>query len=135
MVANFVYPRWNLIYPYVFANIDSYEKRYIEEVPKIDAQAAEIYSKKGIPAAIEFVTAYSQDTAAKLVKDWFAFFSTIFGRFRDVYITEKTPTGHSIKSPGYSELWRGKIVKDTGDRYLMPDGNNMKQQHVPKFLF
>ena len=56
-----------------------------------DAKAAPIYAAEGRAAAIEYLTAFSNQVGVKLLDDWVSFFGQLFVKYRDGYVTTAAP--------------------------------------------
>ena len=124
LVANYAYSRWDLIYADVHQEIVDREARYFNMVSDADAKAIEIFQSGSESEGVEFLTAFSYDIGAKLLRDWFKFFGKLFVKFRDGYVTTASPInpvcGCSTSSTGYQDQWYDHIAEDTGDRYKVP---------------
>ncbi len=125
-VSNFAYTRYNYIHPEIEAKQQAREKKYIAYTPAIDKAAQELL-KTDKNLAIEFLTDYSVNTANRLVYDWKNFYTYLFTKYMDGNIKEKqaVPENHiyipaKVDQPGYGEDWYRKVVKETGEQFLMP---------------
>ena len=126
LMANWVYTRWDLMYPDLLKAINAKETQYMEEVKQVDQKASYIYQQEGSSKAIEYVTNYGVDTGNKLVKEWFELFGNLFVKYRDGYVVTPDPVetscGCNPVSAYYPQQWYDRIVKDTKDHYLvLPD--------------
>jgi hypothetical protein len=95
-------------------------------VAKADQEALTLFNSE--PAeAIEYLTTFSNDIGDQLLKDWFALFGQLFVKYRDGYITTAAPEvpvcGCSTSSVKYQDEWYNRIAEDTGDLYLVPEGD------------
>lgn len=114
LVANWVYSRWNAIYPEVFTRIQAREAQYVAEIRTLDTEAQEAFASQGAAAAVELVTAYSERTGDALVKEWGQFFGDLFMKYRDGYIVTSDTT---VGSDPYPTQWYDRIASTTGDHY------------------
>jgi dipeptidase len=124
LVSNLAYTRWRLIYPEVFATINTYEAMFIKQVADTDAKAQALF-KTDPAAAVELLTDFTVKTGDQLAAVWLEYFKFLFTRFMDGNVKAPNP-GHrdpSVAWPGYGDTWYGRIVADTGDHYLVPDAN------------
>lgn len=116
MVANFAYYRYDIVAPLVTKQLEKYEKQFVEDVAMEDKKALSLW-KTNATAAVEFLTAAAEDRGNALVKNWLGFYQQLFMMYRD----GSTPNG--VKS-GYGQDWYDRIAKETGDKYLIPAGND-----------
>lgn len=123
LVANWAYSRWNIIYPDVYNKIKEYEIKYENEIKTNEITAIQLINTKNINDSIEYLTEYSESTGNTLVNEWSSFFGQIFMKYRDGYVI--TPSndpgcGCNVGNVAYSNQWYGRIIGDTGNRYLDP---------------
>ncbi len=128
-ISNFAYTRYSYIHPEIEAKQQTREKKYIAYTPAIDKAAQELL-KTDKALAVEFLTDYSVNTANRLVHDWKDFYKYLFTKYMDGNIKEKNdiPANHiyipaKVDQPGYGEEWYRRIVKETGEQFLMPAGD------------
>jgi dipeptidase len=118
-VSNLAYTRYDLMIPYIQKIQSELESKYIAETKKIDEKALELYSKKP-KKSIEFLTAYSTETADSTVIKWKELYAFLFTRFLDGNV--KTPVAGEmnpdLEQPGYSKEWYQNLIEKTGDKYL-----------------
>lgn len=130
-VSNLAYIRYNFIHPEIEAKQQAREKKYIAYTPAIDKAAQELL-KVDKTLAVEFLTDYSVNTANRLASDWSEFYRFLFTKYMDGNVKEKqeVPANHKyipakVEFPGYGEDWYRKVVKETGEQFLMPgDGGH-----------
>jgi dipeptidase len=124
LVANWVYSRWDLMYPDLMSRVNTIEQEYFQQVEDMDRQATEVSQKEGSKAAIELVTSFSVNLGNDLVKRWMNFFGELFVKYRDGYvITESANSpacGCSVSNGAYPQNWYDRIALETGDHYLVP---------------
>lgn len=130
-VANFVYPRWYLAADLI-ADAHKKEVSFASELAKDEAEAMELY-KHNPAKAIELLTAKSEARAEALVKDEWALFGKLMVKNRDgLQVTSAGPHAPdhggasggvvpAVKEIGYTDEWKARIIKDTGDHYLKPN--------------
>lgn len=116
MVANFAYYRWDQVAPLVSKKIQQFEKQFMGDVAHEEEKALSMW-KNNASAAVELLTAASEDRGNALIKSWFSFYQELFMDFRD----GNTP--HGVAS-GYGQDWYDRIAKETGDKYLVPSGED-----------
>lgn len=121
IVAQMTYSNWKYVYPEVREKIASIEDVYAEEIKDIDKKAAELYNTGYSDEATSLLTDYCLQTGNNLVSAWYDFWMYLVPRYLDGFI-KYLPSGEKfpeVKTPGYSDEWYQKIVKDTGDKYLV----------------
>jgi len=157
-VSNYAYSRWNVIYPDVYSRIIELENRYQDELQVLERRALDLVevhtnsnTATATATAIELLTDYSNTCGNGLVKEWRDFFGQLFVKYRDGYVITPSDTnqacGCSVGNEAYSNQWLGRIVSDTGDRYLDPtsvgvgdvngnstDTNTKRTKHTPAHL-
>ena len=77
------------------------------------------------------VNGYAQDWANTLMTDWKALGEYLVMKFNDQVVKketrdgkwELTPDGICVapERPGYPEQYRGILIRETGDKYLVPE--------------
>jgi dipeptidase len=127
-VSNLAYTRYSFIHPEIDAKQQAREKKYIAYTAAIDKAAAELM-KVDKNLAVEFLTDYSVNTANRLASDWKDFYHYLFTKYMDgnVKYKQEVPEGYKyipakVEFPGYGEEWYRRVVKETGDQFLMPAG-------------
>jgi len=124
LMANWCYQRWGLIYPEVYDKIVEIEAEYASNIRTIEEAAVNLSTEQDNVAVVELLTAFSESVGNQLVSDWASFFGSVFMKYRDGYVITPNPDmaacGCSVGSEGYSEQWYGRVISDTGDRYLDP---------------
>ena len=120
-VANMVYPRYSMLFPELQAVRDQYET-------EMDALVAST-PKDATPAQL---TTVSCRAAEGMMDRWTKLAERIIVKYNDMAIKgEKdgryilTPGGavDKMERPGFPEQYKRTIVKETGDKYLIPQGN------------
>ena len=128
LVANLVYSRYDLIGEEVKQRIIKDERRYFEDVRRIDAQAARLLSVHGEEAVKDFLTKFSTTTADSHVDDWIQFWQHLTVKYRDGLVVspgappakpQDKPQPANAKAQGYDDKWYTRIVKETKDHYLI----------------
>lgn len=125
LVANWAYSRWEVIYPEVYAKILAKEEDYRGRVLKMDAEAlAQYQTTADASKLVDSLTQFSCSIGDQLLDEWVEFFGDLFVKFRDGYVFTAAPRnpvcGCSYQSLSYGADWYDRIVKETGDRYLVP---------------
>ncbi len=124
-MSNWAYTRYNLIHPEIEKKQAAYEKEFVENTAKIDAEAMKLY-KESPEKAVEYLTNYSIKQANRIAKEWKQFYHQLFVKYSDGNVKTKAEPKEGYKyvvpnleQPGYGDEWYKKIVKETGDKFLM----------------
>lgn len=132
LVANFVYGRWDQIYPEVLTKIEALQEGMLSKVQAIEA-AALVAMESDPDAAVAMLTAESNSIGNWLVAEWGDYFGQLFVKYRDGYTIATDPTntacGCQTSNPGYGDAWYERIVDETGDQYVDLD----YAQHAQRF--
>jgi len=128
-VTNFAYTRYSVVHPEIETKQKSYETEFVAKVKEIDAKAQELL-RDSEENAVAYLTEYSSKTADRVTQEWSGFYKYLFMKYMDGNIkeTQPVPDGYKyvtpkVKQPGYGEEWYNKVVKETGEQFLMPDQN------------
>lgn len=127
-VSNMVYPRYNMLFPSLKAVRDRLEKGYFERQPQIEEQAVALCQSN--PAeAVKMLTQYSKEQAANMLTEWKNLATYLIVKYNDMTVKpeengtfKRTPEGIGarVQRVGYSNSFAKKLVKETGDKYLVP---------------
>lgn len=132
-VSNFAYLRYNIMMEDVRKKQDAMEKGFIQKIKEADKKAMELYQKD--PAlARDYITSFSVNTADHTVAVWKELGQYLLVKYIDGNI-KREENGRFLRNehgypvspdqPGYSEEWKRNVVKDTGDKLLVPgDGGH-----------
>ena len=128
-VSNLAYTRYDEIHPHIAELQGKYEDKFVNYVEGVDKAAKKLYERDE-QAARDFVTNFSVTAANKLVDDWKEFYQFLFMKYMDGNIKktdgrEFLTNGHGVlkspDQPGYGEDWYRKIIKQTGDKFKVPE--------------
>ncbi len=128
LVANMVYPYYSKMMPDVQKVRDELESGYFSKQKEVEAEAKRLYDTD--PAAAKaYLTDYSLKSADGMMESWKNLFAYITVKHNDMCV-RKEADGKFLENgygqgvppirPGYPEYYRQQIVKQTGDRYLVP---------------
>ena len=124
VVANWVYTRWNLMYPELHDTIVSTEDALHEQLVQMDMTAERVFREQGYDACVSTVTKWSDMLGKQLVDQWNALFGYFFVKYRDGYVTTSDPDNLScackIDNGPYPQAWYDGIAKQTGKHYEVP---------------
>ncbi|MEZ5072598.1 MAG: C69 family dipeptidase [Bacteroidales bacterium] len=127
-VSNFAYLRYNVMMEDVRKVQTELETTYVAEIEAVDAAAAALV-KVNPDMARKFITDYSVETADNTVKRYkelgqFLLVKYIDGNIKKeengVFLRSEDGYPLSPDQPGYSELWKEEVVKNTKKKLLMP---------------
>lgn len=127
-VANMVYPRYSQLYPDLKKVRDELEASYFNNQMSVEMRAEDFY-KQNPAEAVRYLTDYSVRTATKMVERWVELGKFLIVKYNDmvvkpedngVFKRTEEGLGAPVKSPGYPESTRERIIKETGERFLEP---------------
>lgn len=128
-VANMTYPRYSHIFPAVFAVREKLENGYIQSQPEIEAKALALYNSNPQEAKA-FLNDYTNKTAADMLEQWKKLGEYIIVKYNDQCVKPEvdgkfkmTRDGIAVppQRPGYDDMFKEIIVKESGERYKMPE--------------
>ena len=125
-VANMVYPRYSMLFPSLKEVRDSLQKAYFAQQPAIEARAMKME-----PAQMQkFLNDYSVSQAQQMLARWKQLATYLIVKYNDMtvkpekdghFTRSKYGFGATVKRPGYSAAYARRLVKETGDRYAVPE--------------
>ena len=129
-VSNMVYPRYEQLFPTVERRRESMEKYMTVALKSADASLL-LNLKEHPEKFAEEVNAYAQDWSNTLMTDWKDLGEYLVMKFNDQVVKKETRDGKweltpdgicvSPERPGYPEQYRGVLIRETGDKYLVPE--------------
>jgi dipeptidase len=122
-VSNLAYTRYSDIHPEIKEKQQKLESDFVKKSNAIDLGAKQLFEvDKAL--AVDFVTDFSVNNANALVYDWKKFYQYLFMKYMDGNIKTENPGFQNphVKQPGYPENFLRVIVKQTGDKLLVPSG-------------
>ncbi|MCK5824040.1 MAG: C69 family dipeptidase [Ichthyobacteriaceae bacterium] len=131
-VSNFAYMRYDLIIEDVRKKQFELEAKYIETITEIDKKAVALYNSDK-KSGIDYVTNFSVNNADEMVADWKNFSNYLLVKYMDGNVKNeengkfkrnKHNYPASPQYPGYSDEWKDEVIKQTGDKFLMPKGGH-----------
>ena len=124
-VQNFVYTRYNTIHPEVAKVQSTLENEFISYTAGVDAAAKMLYEKDP-EQAVAFLTNYSNSAAERTFNTWKKLYRYLFVKYMDGNIKTAQALKENYRmanpkvvQPGYGEAWYRRIVKETGDQFLV----------------
>lgn len=128
-VSNMVYPRYSLMFPSLKEVRDSLDNSYFANQTSVEAKATELY-KTDKAAALRYLNNYSNEKAQQMLARWQQLAFYLIVKYNDMIVKpekdgkfERTPEGigATVERPGYSEAFKEELVKETGDKFEVPE--------------
>lgn len=129
-VSNMVYPRYSQMFPALKEVRDSLEQSYFVEQKQIEDYASQLYANDKA-AALKYLNDYSNEKAAQMLARWKQLATYLIVRYNDMAVKpvnadgtfKRTSTGLGarVERPGYTDAARWALVKQTGDKFAVPD--------------
>lgn len=130
MTSNMVYPRYSLMFPTLKEVRDSLDNSYFVAQAGVEKKAQELYAQNP-QAAVKYLNDYSVEKAQQMLARWNQLFEFMVVKYNDMIIKptdkngnfEKTPYGLGARParPGYPEKFAKQLVKQSGDKFLVPE--------------
>ena len=130
MTSNMVYPRYSLMFPTLKEVRDSLDNSYFAAQAGVEKKAQELYAQNP-QAAVKDLNDYSVEKAQQMLAHWNQLFEFMVVKYNDMIIKptdkngnfEKTPYGLGARParPGYPEKYAKQLVKQSGDKFLVPE--------------
>lgn len=127
-VSNMVYPRYSMMFPSLKTVRDSLEASYFANQAAVEAKAKELY-KDNKDAAIKYLNDYSNQKAQQMLARWRQLAFYLIVKYNDMtvkpeadgkFTRTKEGIGATVERPGYTEAFKEKLVKETGDKFEVP---------------
>lgn len=128
-VSNMVYPRYSQMFPSLKSVRDSLEESYFKNQASVEAKAQQLYSSDK-EAALKYLNNYSNTQAQQMLARWKQLATYLIVKYNDMavkpekdgkFLRTKTGIGVPVERPGYSNYSRRALIKQTGDKFLLPD--------------
>jgi len=125
-VANMVYPRYSMLFPSLKQVRDSLQNAYFAQQPAIEAKAKDMEPAQ----RQQFLNDYSVQQAQQMMDIWKQLATYLIVKYNDMTIKPeengkfkrgKYGLGATVKRPGFSAAYARRLVKETGDRYAVPE--------------
>ena len=130
MTSNMVYPRYSLMFPTLKEVRDSLDNSYFAAQAGVEKKAQELYARNP-QAAVKYLNDYSVEKAQQMLARWNQLFEFMVVKYNDMIIKptdkngtfEKTQYGLGARParPGYPEKYAKELVKQSGDKFLVPE--------------
>lgn len=127
-VSNMVYPRYSMMFPSLKTVRDSLEASYFANQAAVEAKAKELYEDNK-DAAIKYLNDYSNQKAQQMLARWRQLAFYLIVKYNDMtvkpeadgkFTRTKEGIGATVERPGYPEAFKEKLVKETGDKFEVP---------------
>lgn len=127
MVSNMIYPRYSALIGDLKKSQKACEDAFEAKQPSVEAKAMELYNDNP-PKAVAMLTKYTAETAESTMAAWGDLAKLLIVKHNDLVVKpetdgvfKRTETGYGATPvrPGYPEEFNRRVVKETGDRYLM----------------
>ncbi|MBR5829366.1 MAG: C69 family dipeptidase, partial [Bacteroidaceae bacterium] len=127
-VANMIYPKYSLVIDDMRAVQGALESDIYEQSKEVEAEALAVI-KSSPKYAVSLLTDYTCNSAEKALAEWKAFGEKVIVKYNDLAVKEekngkvvrgKTGLVGKMKRPGYPQEYLKEVVKQTGDKYLIP---------------
>ena len=132
MTSNMVYPRYSLMFPTLKEVRDSLDNSYFAAQAGVEKKAQELYAQNP-QAAVKYLNDYSVEKAQQMLARWNQLFEFMVVKYNDMIIKptdkngtfEKTQYGLGARParPGYPEKYAKELVKQSGDKFLVPEND------------
>ena len=126
-VSNMVYPRYSQMFPTLKEVRDSLEKSYFEFQPTIEKQVENLY-KTNKKEALSLLNNYSNKKADEMMDTWKRLAIHLIVKYNDMtvkpekngcFLRTKAGIGEKVVRPGYSASFARKLLKETGNKYVV----------------
>ena len=130
-VANFAYLRYSLMLPDIRKVQEELEGRFQTFVPAIDAAALELH-KQNPELAKDFLTDFSVKMGDYTTERWENLFRFLMVKYMDgnrkkevdgEFLRNKYGRYPIVEHPEYPDWWKKLLIEQTGDKFLVPEGN------------
>lgn len=130
-ISNMTYPRYNQVFPAVRKVRNELDSLWTAQQPQIEAKAQELFVTSPDQAQA-YLNDYSQQCASIMLKHWKILGEYIIVKYNDMVVKPeknnqflRTDDGICVspKRTGFSDSYKKILIKETGDKYLVPAKN------------
>ncbi len=127
-VSNMTYPRYSQLFPSVEKTRNAVENGLISAQAEIEKQALALY-RENPERAKAYLSQYGVESARNMLKRWRELGEYLIVKYNDQTIKPeangeflRTPDGlgERPERPGFSEQYKEILIRETGDKYLVP---------------
>ena len=127
-VSNFAYLRYSDMIKDIQKVQRELEGRFLSEQPEVEAAALALH-QQAPRLAIDYLTAYSAQSADQVITRWRKLWEYLLYKYLDGNV--KNESG-KVTHPGYSESWRQMVAAATGERLEMRKLEREKVEEAAK---
>lgn len=129
-VSNMTYPRYSQLFPSLADKRDAIEGQCLKAQASTEEEALRLYKEDSPAKAVAFLTDYGTECAQSMLAEWRKLGEYLVVKFNDMAVKPEadgkftlTPDGLGTppQRPGFDEGYRDVIVRETGDKYLLPE--------------
>jgi len=130
LVSNFCYLRYDMMSADAIKKQTELETKFVLQTPAVD-QAALLLNNLSEKKAREYLTDYTASMAQLTFETWKELGQYLLVKYIDGNIKKeenntfsRNPDGISVMplQPGYSDQWKKEVIRDTGDKLKVPEG-------------
>ena len=123
------YPRYSQLFPALKEVRDSLENSYFAAQKDVEAKAQALYASDKA-AAVKYLNDYSIQKSDEMIARWRQLAIYMIVKFNDMavkpekdgkFLRTATGLGERVQRPGYSEFFRRELIRQTGDKLVMPE--------------
>lgn len=127
-VSNMVYPRYSLMFESLRQVRDSLDNFYLSTQTALEQRAQELYNSDP-SVARDFLEQYSCDMAQDMLTQWKQLAIYLIVKYNDmtvkpeengVFLRDENGMPQRVARPGYTERFARELIKQTGDKFLVP---------------
>ena len=124
-VSNMVYPRYSLMFPTLQQKRDSLDQSYFNAQKEVEDKALQMSETE----RVKYLTSYTSRKADEMLSTWKDLAFHLIVKYNDMIIKPeengqftRTPEGLGSKvvRPGYSEKFARELIRQTGDKFVLP---------------
>ena len=128
-VANMTYPRYSQLFPSVEKVRDEVEGNYLQSQKSVEAEALACYEESP-EKAVAYLTGYTEKCAQGMLERWKQLGEYLIVKYNDQAVKPEkdgkfllTPDGLGAAParPGFGEKYKEILIRETGDKYLIPE--------------
>ncbi len=128
-VSNMVYPRYSLMFGSLKEVRDSLDNALLKAQSSVEAKAQSLYGEDKAKA-VAYLNDYSCEKGQQMLARWNALAKHLIVKYNDMivkpeskgrFLRSKYGLGAKVERPGYPEKYADELIKQTGDKYLVPE--------------
>ena len=127
-VSNMVYPRYSLMFGSLQQVRDSLDRSYLAAQSEVEAEAQKLYQTDAAQA-VAYLNGYTNAKAQQMLDRWKHLATYLIVKYNDMIVKpeqdgkfQRTATGLGarVARPGYTPRYAKELIRQTGDKYLVP---------------